>query len=307
MPGTSADSSAREHIEWSRGPDLPLPRGGYFAAWHAGGLVLAGGTYWAGGVKRWSDATSFFDPSRHSWTEWTPLPRPMGYGAFSSYAGALYLMAGCDAERRYRDVYRLDSPDGEWQRVGECPEDVTYTAAASAGDSIYVLGGAPDTTNLAAATDHAWAFTPASRAWRALPAIPGGGRAVHVAAAVGKDVYVFGGCRQEAAGLTDLDSVCRFDTAAGTWEQRRRAPVAGRAWGAAVAPDAVYLVGGYGGAFLDTVYRYALGADSWELVSHLPQPLADAKFFYGDGALYGAGGEDGPGSRFGGTLIGRLQ
>ena len=33
-------------IEWKRGEDIPLPRGGYFAVWQNGELWLAGGNIW---------------------------------------------------------------------------------------------------------------------------------------------------------------------------------------------------------------------------------------------------------------------
>src|SRR3990170_2616375 len=67
-------------IDWVRGPDMPQPRGGYFAAWYQNGLWIAGGSYWKDGEKLWTDETSFYDPKSKAWSTLKPIPRRIGYG-----------------------------------------------------------------------------------------------------------------------------------------------------------------------------------------------------------------------------------
>ena len=125
---------------------------------------------------------------------------------------------------------------------------------------------------------------------------------------LGNSLYVFGGCTQSTNGpLRNLDDALRFDLATNRWYRLRDLPQATRAWWAVPADGGLYLLGGYGDRFLDTVYHYDIQSDTYRLVSRLPVGLADSKFFYVGGALYAAGGEDAPAKRFAGTLIGDVH
>src|ERR671918_165729 len=81
-------SSLFKNISWDRGPDLPLPRNGYYAAWYNDGLLIAGGTYWKNGRKYWTEEVSFYDPAIDTWVKWEPLPRPLAYGGMAQIDGA---------------------------------------------------------------------------------------------------------------------------------------------------------------------------------------------------------------------------
>jgi len=301
-----SSTSPSPAITWTRAPDVPLPRGGYYAGWHAGGLLLAGGTHWQAGAKRWTDDVSFYDPLASAWTPRAPLPRRLAYGAMAAPGGSAYVLGGCDESMTYRDMYRLHS--GRWEPAGQTPSTLLYTAAVAVGRRIFVLGGTPLISDLTRASAEAWAYDTADGRWEQLPPMPGSPRAVHTAAAIGRRIYIFGGCFQPAGGaLANLADACCLDTQSGRWSVLAPAPVAARAWGAAAAGEAIYLFGGYAGQFLDSVYRYDPGRDAYDLVGRLPLPLADCKFFFHAGAFYAAAGEDAAGSRFAGTLIGAIS
>jgi N-acetylneuraminic acid mutarotase len=294
-------------IQWSRGPDLPLPRGGYYAAWYSGGLVIAGGTYWKEGKKYWTDQGHFYGPVANKWSQWIALPRALAYGEMVEVNGNLYLLGGSDEKKIYRDIYRLTG--NRWVHAGEMPAALVYFAAVPLMQRIYVLGGNLDVNDLTTGSTQAWYFDLIEKKWQTIDPVPGPPRLIHAGAALGKSIYIFGGASQKKGEpLKNLDDACRFDTDSGRWTRLNRTPVAARAWWAMpVGEDSIYLFGGYSEQFLDHVYRYDVERDNYEKIANLPLPLADIKFFHHDGIFYGAGGEDQKASRFSGTLIGRLK
>ncbi|MFB3904762.1 MAG: Kelch repeat-containing protein [Acidobacteriota bacterium] len=293
-------------IVWSRGPDVPLPRGGYGMAWHDQGLVLAGGTFWRDGKKLWTDDVSSFDPKLNRWSGMKPLPRPIAYGSLVELGGSLYLLGGCDDRQVYRDLLRFR--DNRWTRIGEIPEPLVYSAAAVLDGRIYQVAGSYDINDLTTGTRKTWTYDPVSGQWSEGPAVPGPPRLLHVLAALGDSLYLFGGCTQKPGGtLTDLDDAYRLRKGATRWETIRSLPLPLRAAGIAAADGSIYIFGGHGVKFLDEVYRYDAGRNNYTRVSRIPVPLADTKFVFGDGRFYGATGEDAGGSRFPGLLIGRRE
>jgi N-acetylneuraminic acid mutarotase len=298
--------NVEDTIVWSRGPDIPLPRGGYYAAWYRGGLLIAGGTYWRNGKKYWTDRVSFYDPKLNNWTEWEPLPRPLAYGVMAQVGGKLYLMGGIDEQTLYHDMYRLQ--DKKWIRIGDVPAGFVYAAATVVGPRIYVMGGGTSNNDLTKATSQNWSFDTRTLKWEKLEPVPGRPRVVHSITASGKFIYLFGGASQNSGEpLVNLNDAYRFDTVTKSWVALRPMPAASRALWAAEADGLIYLLGGSADRSLDTVYQYHPKQDEYRLVSRLPLPLLDTKYFYHKGAFYGATGEDKGGSRFSGLLIGRLK
>ncbi len=293
-------------ISWSRGPDVPLPRGGYGMAWHDHGLVLVGGTFWRDKKKHWTDDVSYFNPGTRDWSRVKPLPRPLAYGALVGHDGAMYLLGGCDDKQSYRDLYRLK--DGNWTAIGETPQALLYSAAAVFDGRIYQVAGCSDINDLTTGTQKTWIYDPGSGRWSEGPPVPGPPRLLHVLAAVDDSLYLFGGCTQKTGGeLTDLADAYRLRKGGKQWENIKPLPLPIRAAGAAVAKGRIYMFGGYSGKFLDGVYCYDIRKNDYAKVSRIPVPLADTKFIFGDGRFYGATGEDAGGSRFPGLLIGEVK
>ncbi len=295
-----------ETINWVRGPDIPLPRGGYYAAWHKGGLVLAGGTYWKDKKKIWTDLVSYYNPVQGVWREWTPLPKPLAYGVMANVAGNLYLIGGIDETVLHHDIYKYEGE--EWRKVGQAPAGVVYASAVTVGSRIFVTGGGTSNNDLTTATNQAWSYDPQSGVWEKLPGVPGPPRLVHAAGVLDKSIYIFGGLTQKSGEpYRNLDDAYKFDTLKKRWTKIRSLPQAARALWATSAGHYIYLFGGMGEKELNTVYRYNPSSDKYELVSQMPLPLMDTKFFYFNGAFYGAAGEDKAASRFSGLLIGHKR
>ncbi|HXK60709.1 MAG TPA: kelch repeat-containing protein [Acidobacteriota bacterium] len=293
-------------IVWTRGPDVPLPRGGYGMAWHDQGVVLAGGTFWQDKKKLWTDDVSLFDVRSGQWRKLAPLPRPLAYGVLVEMEGKLYLLGGCDEHKVYRDLLAFDG--SRWVRIGEIPEPLVYSAATVWDGKIWLVAGSYSINDLTTATRRTWIYDPASGQWSEGPSVPGPPRLLHALAAVGDSLYLFGGCTQQPGGpLTDLNDAYRLKSGARHWESIQSLPRAVRAAGVSAAGGQIYLFGGHGGDFLDDVYRYDVRENRYSQVSRLPVPLADTKYVFGDGRFYGATGEDAAGSRFAGLLIGQLK
>jgi len=294
-------------ISWTRGPDVPLPRGGYFAAWHNGGLWIGGGSYWKDGKKLWTNEASFYDPNKKTWSKVEAIPRAIGYGATASIGKDLYLLGGTDPEgEANKHIYRLRGTS--WSKVGESPAGFIYPAYAAVGSKIFIFGGSTSVTDVTTATNEARTYDIKTNEWTKLASIPGVPRQTFSAAAVGNNIYVFGGVTQKAGEkFYNLDDAYRLDTKTGKWTLLKKMPQTMRAFWAGSDGKYVYLIGGYNEAGLDTVYRYSPVDDLYELVSRLPQPLMDTKFIYNKRVFYGASGEDKLVSRFPGMVIGRFK
>jgi N-acetylneuraminic acid mutarotase len=297
--------SSAPTISWSRGPDLPLPRGGYYAAWFQGGLLVAGGTYWKSGKKLWTDDVSFYEPRSNKWTKWSSLPRPLAYGSMVQANQKLYLVGGSDEKSLYNDVYQLEGK--EWMRIGEAPFKSVYTAAVGTNSYIYIFGGGASVTDLTLTTNEAWKFNVKTKEWHKLEVVPGPPRVLHAATIRGNFIYIFGGSTQKPGQeLINLDDAFRFDIQREKWAKLKPTPVPTRALWATTANNSIYLFGGYSDNFLDHVYQYDSQRDEYHLISRLPLPLCDTKVFFNDGIFYATSGEDKGGSRFSGTLIGKM-
>lgn len=303
----SVIEAEKEQIIWTRDTDIPLPRGGYFAAWYNGGLWLAGGSYWKDGKKLWTDETSFYNPKTKNWTKLNPIPKAFGYGATAQIGKDLYLFGGADGDGNLnKDVYRLRK--GNWSKIGESPNGFVYPAYTTIGSKVYIFGGSPSASDVTKATNETLVYDSKTNKWNRLEFFPGESRQIFSATAVGKNIYVFGGVTQKTGEqIRNLDDAYKFDTKTNKWSTIKRMPVAMRAFWAGSDGKSVYLIGGYAESGLDTVYRYSPSKDDYELISKLQQPLMDTKFIFKGGKFYGASGEDKLMSRFSGLVIGSLK
>ena len=156
-------------------------------------------------------------------------------------------------------------------------------------------------------SDEVWAFDVSTEIWRALEPIPGPPRVIQTAAVLESALYVFGGCTKEPGRrLRNLDDAYRLDMKSWQWTKLASTPVATRAWWAEPVQGSIYLSGGYGDTFQDTVYCYNPEEDDYSLISQFDLGLADTKFLQLNSTFYGISGEDGGRSRFPGLLIGRF-
>lgn len=196
--------SGAPSLHWSQLPPLPDSLGfaGPFAGVSGEALLVAGGANfpdkmpWEGGKKVWHDAVYALRGPNRRWEVVGTLPHPLAYGVSVTTPLGVICMGGSDAERHYREVFRLQFNKGELsvQPLPNLPLPLANAAGALVGSTIYLAGGA-DQPGEQSALNQCLAMDLAMKhpAWSTAPPCPGPARILPVAAADKTDFYLFGG------------------------------------------------------------------------------------------------------------------
>lgn len=248
---------------WSRGPQLPAPRGAGAAS------ILGRELHFFGGTNRVAGSTADPDQGDHwvlnldggsSWAARSPLPNPRNHLAGASVDGRIYAIGGQHNENEssglQADVHRFDPATNAWTKVASLPKARSHIVSVVRDGQVLVLGGTnPGNT---ASSDVA-AFDPAANLWSRLPSLPGG-RKTPVAALVADTVFLTGGSHATSTYAG------RF---AARWETAAAMPVALGEVSGGVIGSTLYLVGESASATL----ALDLGSGAWR--SNLPvRPFA---------------------------------
>jgi N-acetylneuraminic acid mutarotase len=230
------------------------------------------------------------------WEQLRSLPDSEGFaGPFAGVShGALLVAGGANFPTRkpweggekvwYDNVYVLESPDGQWKRVGTLPRPLGYGVSASYRDGLICVGGSDAKRHYADAFRLDWrggrlATTP-------LPPLPKP-LANGCGAMVGDVLYVAGGQETPTSESTSK-SFWSIDLSANDprWEAIKPWPGAGRMLAVAAEFDgSFWLIGGADlvpreGAtpqrrYLADAYRYTPGS-GWERLADLPRAVTAA-------------------------------
>ena len=170
-------------------------------------------------------------------------------------------------------------PSGEWAPVAAANDGpsarIAHAQAVVGGTHLYVFGGRASLTMEEAPLNDLWRFDLEARAWEQVHA---GGeasdalpcpRSFHKAAAVGGDLFVFGGCG--ASGR--LADVWRFSVSDSAWALVKDAAADGvmpGRGGAGFVPSldgaSLFVVGGFAGEETNNVHRLDLASGTWSTV-----------------------------------------
>jgi N-acetylneuraminate epimerase len=191
-------------LNWKQLPALPDPVGfaAPFAGVSADVLIVAGGANfpgalpWEGGKKIWYDSIYVLPKPDGEWLTGFKLPRPLGYGVSVSTRAGVLCAGGSDAQRHFRDVFRLSWRDGEieTETLPPLPRAMANGCGALVGNTIYLAGGTekPDATNTLK-TFWALNLDEPKPQWQELEPWPGPSRMLAVAGTAGADFYLFSG------------------------------------------------------------------------------------------------------------------
>lgn len=298
---------------WHELPPIPDQQGfaGAFAGVSQRALIVAGGTNFPLPIweraKTWHDGIFVLDRPHGSWREAGRLHRPLGGGMSVSYRNPIgscdevICIGGDDGQRTYADVFALEYQP-QTGHVGRrplpsLPVSLTCGGAAIDGGVVYVVAGQTG-IELATATAQAFALDLGAerKAWRELPALPGGPRAFIQQPVIlesrGKRVLFVSGGRcigDEVLGMNLRRDAWEYDLAQGSWRRRADPPLelmAGPAF--AVGPHALMLGYGDGAAMREMHARgisqrdyphegfpcealvYDAEADAWALAGKIP-------------------------------------
>jgi N-acetylneuraminic acid mutarotase len=287
-------------LAWRNGKRMPVTAA-VSGAMSPRGFVVAGGTSWQNGVKRWLRDARLYEPETDRWTELPSLPEPLGVASAVAVGDEVWVLGGSGGESTSERVYTL-KPGAQqaWQSGPALPKPRVYAAAEAIGSRIYLACGSSDVQSTVGSAD-LWVLDTGARAarWRSLASLPGHVRTLAGMVAVGGKLYLFGGYTDLAPGKpANLADAWSYDPAADRWERLPDLPVGNRYMGLA-APDSktVLLLGGAvtvpGGPdrITDTVWVYRIDRKEYAVVSKLPSVNAGMVFGRAGNRLVGIGGE----------------
>lgn|GEM_PF-4459775 len=154
---------------WQDEPPLPRAIAGHAAAIQAGAMIVAGGSYWSGNEKHIDDAVQRSDPTQPGgWKNLAQLPGGFAHGGWASDGESLWLAGGLERSGPSRAVRRIDLTTGRVQTVSTLPEPRAYCGAAVLDGALWVVGGAPDETDLSGARATVWRIDLATQTLRVL-------------------------------------------------------------------------------------------------------------------------------------------
>lgn len=279
----------KTHLKWFVDPEgvMPEPLQWMLNVMQGDALAFYDLGYWYAQAHRDSSMNT-----PNVWTNFTPLPDPIGFGGM--FAGVLHdrLIAGGGsqwnkpvwipgAKKSYTDsLWALSSPTGEWEKLPvKLPTPRGHFSSATVPGAIFMAGGIDDSGCLRSVL--ALVETPDGLAWKTLPDLP-----VPVvygcAAIVNGRLYVIGGLDDAASknpgaavwslAVTDLAQP-------GEWQREPDLPGSGVFVASATnAGNQLYVFGGMtvdgAGNFEPSVraYHFDPSARSWERIADLPDP-----------------------------------
>lgn len=213
-----------------------------------------------------------------AWHRITPTgskaPCPRSSHGVSLFAGKKLVVYGGEAVARTpidSTVWIIDDIDDvapTWRAVQTdvVPPRVAH-AQAVVDSKLYVFGGRQGITMEEAPLCDIWAFDLEAETWKEVEAASGtppAARSFHQMVAVGKTLYVFGGCSAQGR-LSDLHA---FDVPTRTWSHIAKPQgyaIAGRGGATVLAGakgDALHVMAGFAGQEMNDQYQYRIG-EGW--------------------------------------------
>jgi len=234
------------------------------------------------------------DATPSAWQLGPALPGPRLEPGVTAIGNKLAMVDGFDDQLAIvNEVDLLDPVTGAWTTLPSAPVAWTHLDAASAGGSLYLLGGLA-TTQYVASGD-AYVLDLGAAQWRQLTSMPAGlerGAAGVVAAP--PHIYLIGGAVQDAAVATVLD----YNISTDSWTQLpdlpspRSHPAAGR-----LSDGTLIVAGGLrtldATQPIDEVLELKVGATAWTPRAAMPTARGGCAYGMLGTRLVCAGGEAG--------------
>lgn len=250
-------------------------------------------------------------PRTLSWEQWPSLAEGVAGGAIGRVGDSIVYAGGTtwrNGEKHFlSDVLQYSPESKKWTAGPSLPEPLAYGAYVQGNSFLEVYGG----SGPKAVSKTCWRLEQGAREWKQCGVLPRSSLFAG-AVAIGKDVYLFGGCRDGADLSTCTSSVLQRNSR-GQWIKVTDLPGGAVALSAVAALDGhVYLFGGCvpsssGGVDNQaSAYRYDSAKNNWKQLKSLPLavrsasaiPLGGGRILIVGGYGNGATAQDaGPGFR----------
>ena len=187
---------------WEQLPSLEIPRGSPAVAAIGRRIYVAGGA--VGSSERTREATGvveIYDLDTRRWSRGPDMPTARHHAGAAAIGDDVYVIGGRSETDFSLDVVeRFDSKTSKWEKAPHLPQGVGALAVVVGGGRIVAISGGDDRE--AWVTPGTWSFDPDTGRWQRLAdlRVPRHG---HAAAAVGDEIYVFGGAPCPGYGYTD--------------------------------------------------------------------------------------------------------
>jgi len=222
------------------------------------------------------------------WIELAPVIAPRQEVAVAAANGKLYLIGGLSGSSVLSSVEELDPTTGRWRFVAPIPQGVHHAAAATIGDSIYVIGGYPTIAFNAHAA--VFRYDALLDQWSSVASLPKARSALAAATIDGK-IYAVGG----VPGGTDLTV---YDPATNEWTTLASMPTPREHLAAAALHGALYVIGGRFGSSGNTnaFERFDPISGTWTSLPSMPTARSGLAAAVLEDRVYVFGGEGNPAS-----------
>lgn len=217
-----------------------------------------------------------------------------GTAAASTYTFEVYVMdaAGHPSNVLSGSIRIAEYP---WTAKAPDPQRREYTASASLGGLLYVMGGQRTDAGVvpAPATAAVNIYDALSNTWTSAPALPTA-RMGLVAGVVGGKLYAIGGAT-EGFTTAAVGTVEAYDPATSLWTTRASMPTPRAFAASAVVNGLIYVVGGEDqtGNTLGTLEVYDPVGDTWSTRTALPTPRTRLRATALGAHVYAVGGYGG--------------
>lgn len=194
-----------------------------------------------------------FDPVSNSWEQKANMITPRSFCAAGVLDGKVYTVGGSLGESASLLVVPSNAVEvynpvtNEWTSKNPFPQAIVDATAATASDSMYVMGGTTGIPYFGVTNTYRYNMTADS--WIAATSMPTG-RWGAPAVVLNDKIYVIGGTPDLTNHLAQMEV---YDPTSDSWTTETPMPTARRSFAAAALGGKIYAMGGLGNDVLDKV------------------------------------------------------
>ncbi|ESP01319.1 hypothetical protein LOTGIDRAFT_157498 [Lottia gigantea] len=241
--------------QWSRLPDLLVPRSGLSACHARGTLYVIGGRNNSPDGNMDSASADMYDTLRNAWTPRTPMTVPRNRVGVAVIDNMIYAVGGSQGQQHHCSAERYDPDLDQWKAVASMSTKRIGVGCAVVNRLLFAVGGYDGQNRLRSVERYnpekdEWNFVAPMNTMRSGAGV----------ATMDSFIYAVGGYDSNC----QLRTVERYCVESNTWKFVASMNSPRSALSVAVIDDKLYALGGYDGEdFLSSVECYDADKDEW--------------------------------------------